>query len=264
MNNQADSSNSFLTSLPTREFDLLKPHLKLVELRHQSLLVQAGDEITHAYCPHSGVVSMVVNLDDGETVEVAMVGRESLFGVSAAIDGEKSPNSAIVTLPGIASTLEVEHVRLAAARSEDFRMQLRRHERAVLVQAQQSAACNAVHPVESRLSRWLLHAADRSGGDALALTQDFIARMLGIQRNSVTIAAHGLQDAGLIRCSRGYIEIIDREALITNSCECYRDVKTHCDRLFRRDRHPVIGRESSRASDRPAIEPMRAKSPHPS
>ena len=229
-------------------------------MRRQSL-VEDGDLFTHAYFPHSGAISTVVNLAGGETVEVAMVGRESLLGVSAALEDERSPRAAIVALPGIASVLEVEHVRSAAARNPDIRMLLQRHEQALLVQAQQSAACNAVHPVTSRLSRWLLHAADHSGGDVLPLTQDFVARMLGIQRNSVTTAARSLQDARLVRCSRGHIEIIDREGLVANSCECYREVRRNCDRLLHRGARPTRACEGSSATADRRSDPSAALPP---
>jgi CRP-like cAMP-binding protein len=230
------SANSFLTSLPTAEFALLEPHLRPIEMRRQSLLARAGDEISHVYFPHGGVISLVVNLADGATIEVAMVGREGLLNGSAALCDEKSLHSAIVTQSGTASAIEVERFRHVARRSDSLRLLLGRQERILFVQAQQSAACNAVHPAGSRLSRWLLQMADRSGRDVFPLTQDFVARMLGIQRNSVTIAANALQQAGLIRCRRGQIEITDREGLAANACECYGEVVRQTGRLLRRSR----------------------------
>jgi CRP-like cAMP-binding protein len=200
-------------------------------LVHEAVLAEAGDPVVRAYFPHSGVISLVVSLAGGEMVEVAMVGRDGVFGASAALDDGVSLHDAIVQLPGAASTVDIARLRTAAGQSESLRNTLIRHEQIVLVQAQQSAACNATHAVEARLTRRLLRARDLAGSDSIPLTQEFLALMLGVRRNSVSLVANTLQQAGVIRYRRGHIEIIDLEGLREGCCECYGVVKAHCDRL---------------------------------
>jgi CRP-like cAMP-binding protein len=226
------SSNYLLQSLPEAVFEALQPHLEVVDLVREAVLVEAGAPLTHVYLPHSGVISLVVSLSQGQTVEVAMVGSDSIFGAAAALDGGISLTDAIVMLPGTASIIDVAPFRAAAARSAAFRAQLVRHEQALFAQAQQSAACNASHSVEARLSRWLLRARDLRGSESLPLTQEFLAQMIGVQRNAVSIVAHALQQAGIISYSRGHIEITDLEGLRETSCECYEAVKAQYERLL--------------------------------
>jgi CRP-like cAMP-binding protein len=195
-------------------------------------MVAAGDRLKRVFFPHSGVISLVVSLTGGGMVEVAMIGRDSVFGGSAALDGNISLTDAIVQLPGWASTLDVAILRSAAEESVAFRTTLIRHEQALFAQAQQSAACNAAHVAERRLARWLLRMHDLAEGDELHLTQDFLAQMIGVQRNSVSTVAHALQAAGILQYSRGSIEITDLEGLKLASCECYEAVKTQYQRLI--------------------------------
>jgi CRP-like cAMP-binding protein len=232
--------NHLLQCLPAAEFEALRPHLEFVELVREAVLVEAGAPLTHVYLPYSGVISLVVSLSEGQTVEVAMVGRDSVFGAAAALDGGISLTDAVVMLPGTASIIDVAHFRAAADRSVAFRTLLVRHEQALFAQAQQSAACNASHSVEARLSRWLLRARDLCDSENLPLTQEFLAQMIGVQRNAVSIVAHALQQGGIISYSRGHIEIKDLEALRAAACECYQAVKVQYDRLLK----PPVQRSS--------------------
>jgi CRP-like cAMP-binding protein len=229
------SPNHLLASLLAADFELLRPHLRPVQLVQGAVLVEAGGPLTRVYFPHSGVISLVASLADGEMIEVAMVGRDSIFGASAALDGRISVTNAIVQLPGTASVLDVAYLRKASDKNSAFRTTLIRHEEVLFAQAQQSAACNAAHTVEARLSRWLLCMRDLSESDTLPITQEFLAQMIGVQRNSVSIVANTLQQAGVIRYNRGLIEITDLEGLKKTSCECYEAVKAHYDRLLKHD-----------------------------
>jgi len=225
--------NHLLASLSSPDIEALRPYLKSVQLLREDILVEAGEAIVRAYFPTSGVISLVVGLGEGEMIEAAMIGRDSVLGASSAIaGGGPSLNSAIVRLPGAAFMLDLEQLRSAAARSEPLRAALMRHEQALFAQAQQSVACNARHAVESRLSRCLLRMRDLSGSDSLPITQESLSQMLGVRRNSVSIVALALQRANLIRYSRGMIEITDLDGLIGGACECYGTVKAHCDRLL--------------------------------
>jgi hypothetical protein len=174
-----------------------------------------------------------------------MVGRDGAFGAAPALDGPISPNTAVVQMAGKASTLDAPLLQIAAEHSASFRAALIRYEQVIHAQALQSAACNASHDVQSRLSRWLLRARDLSGRDTLAFSQEFLAQMLGRHRNSVSLVANSLQQAGLIRYSRGQIEITDLEGLVKRSCECYGTLKTRSDELLRRVSRSVGSRRST-------------------
>jgi CRP-like cAMP-binding protein len=217
--------------------ELLQPHLTPVELKHEAILFEAGDRVDRVYFPHSGIISLVVELSGGQIVEAAMIGRDSMLGATSALDGQVSLNKAIIQLPGHGEALDAARFRAVAEQSPELRTILLRHEQVIFAQAQQSAACNASHTVEARLSRWLLRSRDLSGSDTLPLTQEFLAEMLGVQRSSVSPVAHTLQQAGLIRYSRGRIEIVDLPGLQAASCECYGTVKAHYDRLLNNN-HP--------------------------
>jgi CRP-like cAMP-binding protein len=226
------SPNRLLTSLLPADFELLRPHLQDVELVHETVLARAGDTLSRVYFPHSGAISLVLTLEGGEAIEIAMVGRDSVYGASTSIDGRVAVNDAIVQIPGAASTLDVAHLRTAAAKSASFRAVLIRHAEFVFVQAQQSAACNATHALEARLARWLLRAHDLSGSHTLLLTQEFLGQMLGVQRSSLSLVANTLQSAGLIRYRRGRIEITNLEGLMESSCQCYKAVRKQYNRLL--------------------------------
>jgi CRP-like cAMP-binding protein len=229
------SGNSLLASLPAGDFDALRPHLRSAELVHATVLIAAGEPLSHVYFPHSGIISLVVRLEDGGTVEVAMVGRDSVFGASAALDGGHALNDAVVQLSGSASILDIEQLRRVAEQSLSFRTTLIRHEQAIYAQALQSVGCNAAHDAESRLARWLLRARDLCGSDEMALTQEFLGQMIGVNRNRVSIVANTLQQAGLVHYSRGHIKITDVKGLMESACECYRAVKEQYDRLLHGD-----------------------------
>jgi CRP-like cAMP-binding protein len=221
------TANLLLASLSPGDAAAIVPHLKSVHLEHQAVLSELGDEIRLVYFPTSAIVSLVVGLSTGEMVEAAMVGRDGVVGASPALDGRISLNRAIVQISGASLTCDVDALRSAALQSNTLLSKLIRHEQTVFAQAQQSTACMAAHDVEARLCRWLLRARDLSGSDTLAFTQEFLAEMLGVQRTSVTTVAHTLQRAGMIKYSRGKIQIVDMDGLRQASCECYEAINAH-------------------------------------
>jgi CRP-like cAMP-binding protein len=232
------SSNLMLAALTPPDRDALLPHLKVIELPQELVLFDAGDPMKAVYFPHMGIVSLVVDLTSGDMIEAAMVGRDGVVGGSAALNGDLSLNKAVVQLMGRASVADVEHVRALAESSVVFRTALMRHEQFVMAQAQQSAACNASHAVEARISRWLLRCRDLAGSDDIALTQEFLAEMMGVRRTSVSLVANTLQQAGLIKYRRGHIRVLNVEGLQEAACECYETVKGHAGRLLRAPAHP--------------------------
>jgi CRP-like cAMP-binding protein len=231
MDSAAQSSNVVLASLSADDFEAIRPHLRTVELSPERPLIRLGEAITQVYLPHSGVVSFIVELAAGERVEVAMVGRDSVVGASAALGILVGVTDAVVLLPGTASVIDVDRFRAAVERSEALRTTLVRHGQALFVQAQQTAGCNASHSVEARLARWLLRVRDLSGSNHFTLTQELMAQMIGARRNSVSIVANTLQQARYIRYSRGRVEILDLEGLTGLACECYGAVKAQYERL---------------------------------
>jgi CRP-like cAMP-binding protein len=232
MSHSSHSSNLLLASLPPENMAALAPHLQVVQLPHETVLFEAGDAIKAIYFPHTGIVSIVVDLASGETIETAMIGRDSVVGASAAIDDDIALNRAVVQVAGVASVVDVGTFRGLAHQSQTFNATLARHRQFILAQAQQSAACNAAHTLEARLARWLLRCRDLLGSDDILLTQEFLAEMLGARRTSVSLVASTLQQAGFIRYRRGHIRVIDAEGLRESACECYETNKAQGNRLI--------------------------------
>ena len=225
--------NGFLSALNADDFELIRPHLRTVDLSQELVLVEVDDTLKRAYLPHGGVISLIVKLARGEQIQVAMIGRDSIFGTFSALGDPTALNSAVVLIPGVASALDVDRLRAAADQSSTFRAVLMRHGLAVYAQIQQTVACNASHTVESRLARCLLQTRDLAGSDKLLLTQESMAQMIGARRNSVSLVANTLQQARLIQYSRGHIEITNFEGLSKTACECYATVKAQYNRLLR-------------------------------
>jgi CRP-like cAMP-binding protein len=193
----------------------------------ESVLGEAGTALRYVYFPHGGTVSITVGLSEGQMIEVAMLGRDSVVGGGAALADGIAPADAIVLFPGTASMLGIAAFRAVAAESIPFRSLMIRHEQVLLAHAQQSLLCNTLHPVEARLARWLLRARDLSDSEILPLTQEALAEMMGVRRNAISLVAHALQRAGIIHYTRGQIEIVDLPALRTTSCDCYSAMKAH-------------------------------------
>jgi CRP-like cAMP-binding protein len=230
-----------LCSLNADDFELIRPHLRTVDLTLDLVLVEVDDTLKRAYLPHRGVISLVVKLARGEQVQVAMIGRDSIFGTFSALGDPTALNSAVVLIPGVASTLDIDRLRAAADQSPTLRAILMRHGLAMYAQIQQAVGCNASHPVESRLARCLLQTRDLSGSDKLVLTQEAMAQMIGARRNSVSLVATTLQQANFIHYSRGRVELNDPDGLSKTACECYATVKAQYARLLQPRCEPLSG-----------------------
>ncbi len=213
--------NLLLASLSSTDADALRPHLSKVEMPQHMLLCDAGGRVVRVYFPVTAVVSIVVGLLSGAMIETAMVGRDGILFGAAALDGRMSISRAIVQVGGHGFCCDVDRLRDIALQSRTLAALLVRHEQIAHAQAQQSAACNIAHTVEERLARWLLRARDLSASDRLPLTQEYLAAMLGVGRTSVSLVANTFQQAGMIRYSRGMIEIRNLAGLRESACECY-------------------------------------------
>lgn len=177
------------------------------------MLYEVGNSINAVYFPISAVVSLVVTLASGEMTEFAMVSKDGAVGIASALDGKLAMSRAIIQFGGDVMVCDPAAFRSTALQSEKLISIIMRHEQALFAQAQQSTACMANHEVEARLCRWLLRARDLSGSDHLPFTQEFLAEMLGVRRTSVTTVARTLQEAGMVKYTRGKIQIIDIDGL---------------------------------------------------
>jgi CRP-like cAMP-binding protein len=225
------SSNRLLDSLSPGDFALLKPHLKPHVMTQSVLLHDQGDQIDYIYFPHSGMVSLLAVMKQGNSVEIATVGREGAVGAMAGFGPRHAFTRAIVQADGMASRITTVKFQESLKKSADLRETIVRFNEGLLAQVQQTAACNALHELEERLCRWLLQTQDRTGGDIITLTHEFLSQMLAVRRTTVTLVARALQKAGAIKYRRGKIEIVDRGKLERRACECYfvvsREIESH-------------------------------------
>ncbi len=223
--------NSLLAALPLADQALLKPHLKDVVLEQGVVLQEQGERIEEIYFPHDGIVSLMAVMRQGDAIETATVGREGAVGSLSGLGSRRSHTRDVVQVAGRASRISAARFRKAAEESQAIRDVVVRYGEMLLIQVQQTAACNALHDVEERLSRWLLQARDRVDGDTIRLTHEFLSQMLGVRRPTVTVVARMLQDAGLIRYHRGHIEILDRRGLEARACECYAVIRRQIEQV---------------------------------
>ena len=213
--------NLLLLSIPDEEFNLLRPVLEPVDLPHYRPLYEPGSRMVRAYFVNHGMVSLVVVAHDGRSVEVGITGREGLVGLPLVFGYEGAPTRAIVQLPG--NGLSISSVALIEAFPQCPQLSglIQRYAFTQQMQVAQIAACNRLHDMEHRLARWLLMCQDTVNSPMLPLTHEFIAQMLGTGRPTVTIAAGGLERAGLIETTRGSVKIVNRKRLEDAACECY-------------------------------------------
>src|SRR3954462_15353143 len=216
--------------LSADDFAALNKHFRTVELRAGELLARPDDEIRTVYFPHSGIVSFLVEVNEGDMVQTGMVGRDGVIGAAQALDDKVSVNKIIVQLPGTASVIDRHPLREAILSGNGIRKLFAAHEQFFIADIQQTAACNALHPVEARMCRWLLRMMDLVGTD-VPLTQDYLAAMIGVRRSSVSEVAIGLQSKGVITYARGHIHIVNTARLMESSCECHEAVKQNYERL---------------------------------
>lgn len=185
------------------------------------ILYEIGDPIRHVYFPNNALISMVKQMTDGKVVEVGLIGNDGMSGLMAMMGEERSPERAIVQIPNGGMRVALSAVKEEFMRGGQLQKLLLTYTRKLMRQISQTAACNASHTAEERLSRWLLMCLDRIEGSDLALTQEFIAEMLGTRRATVSLAAMVLQNEGLIQYNRGHIKVIDQPGLEAFTCECY-------------------------------------------
>ena len=225
-------ANRLLAALPREEWERLMPHVGAVELPLGKVLYEPGVAMSHVYFPTTAIVSLLYMLADGASAEIAVVGNEGIIGVSLFMGGETTPSRAVVQSAGHAYRLPGKLLKEEFIRGDAMQHLLLRYTQALLTQMAQTAVCNRHHSLDQQLCRWLLLSLDRLIGYELVMTQELIANMLGVRREGVTEAAGNLQNAGLIKYSRGRITVLDRGGLEARTCECYAVVKKEFDRLL--------------------------------
>lgn len=226
------TQNMLLAALPAEVLANFESELIPVHLALGQVIYEPGEALQHVYFPTTAIVSLLYTMKNGASAEMGVVGRDGVVGIAVFMGGDTTPNRAVVQSAGGALRLELQFFREEFRRIGELHRALLLYTQCLLTQMSQTAVCNRLHSVEQQLCRWLLLSYDRLESNELIMTQELIANMLGVRREGVSIAAHRLQEAGLIRYRRGHITIVDRPALERAVCECYQVVKSECDRLL--------------------------------
>ena len=224
--------NRLLASLGQDDRAALAQQLKPVELRRGDVLHQPRTAVEQVYFPLGGMVSMLVVMQTGEAIETAIIGREGIVGGSVANGHLEAFGQSTVQIASQGLVIGSKPFVEACRKSPALVTLVNRFEGLLAMQWQQSAACHALHSVEARLCRWMLQSQDVVGGNVIELTQEFLSHMLGVQRSSVSLSAHALQEAGLIKYGRGRITILDRPGIEECACECYAVIRGEIDKAI--------------------------------
>ena len=234
----------------------LRRSLKPLTLVQGDCLAEPNTPLDKVIFPCAGLISVLVELDDGDQIEAGWIGRRGALGGSAILGAEQHLHRAVVQLTGRAWSMRAADAREIASTSAEFRGLMVAQEQYLLAQARQLAGCNAIHRIAQRLCFWLLHAHDEAGGIELQLTQDNLAKTLGVQRASLSMYASQLQEDGLISYRRGRVRISDVHELTKRSCTCHQALELQYQRLFAgstRPRNiPPAGAPDDHPTDGPA------------
>ena len=224
--------NHLLAALAGEEWQRWQPLLEHVEMPLGDVVYESGKTLSHVYFPTTSIVSLLYVLENGASAEIAVVGNEGLVGVSLFMGGSSTPSRAVVQSAGHGFRLKAKDMKIEFDRGGPVLHLLLRYTQALITQMSQTAVCNRHHTLDQQLCRWLLMSLDRLQVSELVMTQELIANMLGVRREGVTDSATKLQNAGLIKYSRGHITVLDRPGLEKRTCECYAVVKNEYDRLL--------------------------------
>ncbi len=224
--------NRILAALHSQDYERLLPELKLVEMPLGWAMSESGDHVNFLHFPVSGIVSLIYDLENGASSEIAIVGNEGMVGISIFMGGESMPSSTVVQSAGYAYRLSRKVMKQEFALGGQLQHLALLYTQALISQTSQTAVCNQHHSLDQQLCRWLLMSIDRLQENKLVITQELIASLLGVRRESITEAAGKLQKDGVITYSRGLIKVLKRSKLETKVCECYEVVKNEYARLL--------------------------------
>lgn len=231
--NEIVNSNQLLSSIPEQEYKILFANLEHISLELGQVIYKIHQEIEYVYFPLHSMISLMSVLHDKSTTEIGLIGNEGLVGLPVFLGSNKANNQTIVQIPDGAMKVKAEIFKAESQKPGELNRLLLLYTQARLIQISQNAVCKCHHQIEQQFAGWLLYAHDSVKQDNLPLTQKFLAQMLGVRRASVTEVAQKFQKAQIISYTRGNIVILDREALESNSCECYFYVKQEFDRLLK-------------------------------
>ena len=232
MKRHTNVGNRLLAALPPADLGLLAPYLQQVSLKQDAVLVRSGDRNEQVYFPHSGTISFMLDMPNGQIVATSVIGREGAVGMLSVLEPSSSPTTAVVRVAGIASQISASRFHAAFGQSSAIKRAVQTHTRALLMQLQHVVACNALHPVEARMARWLLHMHDRIDGNFIPLTQEALSQLLGVRRTTVTLVVPKLRASGAVRSARRGLVEIDRPRLEEAACECYEVMRCKFDQIF--------------------------------
>ena len=232
MEHPATVGNRLLAALPPADFGLLAPYLRKISLEQDAVLQRSGDRIEQVYFPHSGTISFMLDMPNGQTVATAVIGHEGAVGILSVLEPSRSPVTAVVRVTGIASRISALRFHAAFSQSGAIRHAVQTNVSALLMQFQHVAACNALHLVEARMARWLLHIHDRIDGNVIPLTQEALSQLLGVRRTTVTLVVQKLRASGAVRSNRRGLVEIDRPRLEETTCECYEVMRHNFDQII--------------------------------
>jgi CRP-like cAMP-binding protein len=225
------TGNRLLDRLPKDEYDHLLPLWESIALPHGQEFCRQDGPMSHVYFPTSGMCSIVGATDEGNVVETATVGNEGMIGIPAFLGLDINPNTVISQVSGKGLRMPAPSFMRTMEQGGPLDRLLRRFVAFSLRYAYQTVVCNAQHSVVERMCRWLLMTHDRVGKDEFVLTQEFLAEMLAVRRQTVSVFAATLQTAGLITYRRGVMRVVNREGLEGASCECYEVTRSYYDRI---------------------------------
>ena len=217
--------NRVLLSVSDKEYHAIRPHLEFLSMPHQLSLYEPNDLLEFVYFPNAGMVSLVIETEDGRTVEVGEVGKEGFAGIPATVGMRTSHVREVVQIAGDGFRVKVDELQKVLRSCPQLHQILTRYTVTHWMQMAQTAACNRLHNIEQRFARWLLITQDRVDSPTFAITQDFLATMLGTDRPTLSLAAGMLQKKGVIKWTRGAVQIVNRAKLEKCSCECYAAIR---------------------------------------
>src|SRR2546423_1047435 len=224
--------NRLLAALPAEEYERLRSNLQPVSFSLGEVVYEFAGQLDYVFFPTTSIITLLYTMENGSSAEMGLTGNDGVVGIALFMGGGTMPNRAVVQSAGGAFRMKAKVLQTEFAQGGTFQRLLLRYTQALITQISQTAVCNRLHSVEQQLCRWLLLSHDRLNTDELVMTQELIADMLGVRREGVTVAAGRLQDDGAISYVRGRIQILDREGLEENACECYQVVRNEYDRLF--------------------------------
>lgn len=229
--------NRILDALPAADYARMLPDLEFVPMPLGWKISGSGDHVNYLHFPISGIVSLIYQLEDGSSSEIALVGNEGMVGISIYMGGESMPSNTTVQSAGAAFRLSRKVMKREFALGGQLQHLSLLYTQALIAQTSQTAVCNQHHSLDQQLCRWLLMSIDRLHEDELVITQELLSNLLGVRRESITLATKRLQQDGLIACSRGHISVVDRKKIEQRVCECYSQVFDEYERLLPHPRH---------------------------